>query len=86
MGAGEGGGGHVQRLRETILSCLCNDCVLSHKGGHAHLDADAAIHKLCHALTIMIITDYRLTAVHSAIFYSGIVHIDLKGNHLHDLL
>ena len=26
--------------------------MLSHKGGHTHLGADAAIHKLCHALTI----------------------------------
>ena len=53
--------------------------VLSHKGGHAHLNADAAIHihKLCHAVTITIIPDYRLIAVHSAIFYIGIVHIDL---------
>ena len=77
--------GHVQHVRETVISCLSNDYVLSHKGGRAHLDADAAIHELCHTLTKVILPDYRLIAVHPAIFYSGIVHIDLKGNRLHDL-
>ena len=72
------------RVRESVLSRLSEDYVRTCKA--MMLDAEAhTIHELCHALTRVILQDFRLVGVHPAVFHAGIVHIDLRGNQLTEL-